>query len=369
MKDYRILLAAMAIAAAAVSCAPKAQIKGTLTGASDAEVIVKELDGSTITVLDTVKTNANGDYTYNVKVEEGKPLFVYVYNGDTKVASLILGKGDQVRVVSDTLGGYTVEGSAESELLQQVENDFSQFMGKISQAASRGDNAAISRAYIDYYRSRVKYVMENSKSLSTIPVLYQKINDELPVFSQSTDALHFSNAYDSLMTVYPESEYVKALGREAERRRNLMSLDVQIQNAAEQAYPDIALPGFDGTTRKLSEVEGKVVMLYFWQASDATQKMFNQDVLLPVYNDYHSKGFEIYSVSLDTDKGVWASAVRSQKLPWINVCDGLGAQSPAAAAFNVYRGLPVAFLIIDGEMSDISVQGENDLRKALSDNL
>lgn len=42
-------------------------------------------------------------------------------------------------------------------------------------------------------------------------------------------------------------------------------------------------------------------------------------VLLPVYDKYHSKGLEIYSVGVTADKALWASVVKNQNLPWINV--------------------------------------------------
>jgi hypothetical protein len=96
--------------------------------------------------------------------------------------------------------------------------------------------------------------------------------------------------------------------------------------------------------------------------------MFNQDVLLPLYNQYHPKGLEIYAVSLDTDKGVWASAVKSQNLPWINVCDGRGAASPAAVVYNI-SSLPVAHLIVNGRLSPVEIKSENDLRRVLAANL
>ena len=63
--------------------------------------------------------------------------------------------------------------------------------------------------------------------------------------------------------------------------------------------------------------------------------MMNLDFLLPVYETYRDKGLEIYAVSLDTDKGVWANAVKNQKLSWVNVCDGLGTASPALTLYNV----------------------------------
>lgn len=369
MKNCRNLLLAAAVLVAASSCSDKAQIKGTLTGAPETQVIVKKLSGSSLVALDTVKTDAKGAYSYKIKVLKGQPQFVYLFKGETKIASLLLQCKDRVKVTSDTLGKYSVEGSEESEKLRQVEADFSDFLDKFAADASKGDNAVASKDYIDYYRSRTRYIIENSKSLTAIPVLYQKINEDFPVFSQATDAILFHNVYDSLMTVYPESKYVEALKKESEKRFNIFNLSQQVQNAQEASYPDLNLPSIDGKKIKLSEVDSKVVLIYFWQASDAAQKMFNQDVLLPFYKEYHQKGLEIYSVSLDTDKGVWASTVKSQGLPWINVCDGLGAASQAAVLYNINRGLPVAYVIADGILSSETIKNDKDLRRVVASKL
>lgn len=366
MKNCRNLLLAAALLVAASSCSDKVQIKGTVAGAPDSQVVVKQLSGSSLVVVDTVKTDASGAYSCKIDVPAGQPQFVYLFKGDTKVASLLLQKGDKVKVSSDTLGTYSVEGSEESGKLRQIEADFSDFMDRFSADAAAGDNAAASKDYVAYYRSCVKYIMENSKSLTAIPVLYQKVNDNFPIFSQTTDAILFQNVYDSLMTVYPESKYVAALKKEAEKRFNLFNLSQRFQNVEESSYPDLNLPSMDGTKVRLSEVGSKVVMVYFWQAADASQKMFNQDVLVPLYKEYHPKGFEIYSVSLDTDKGAWASAVKSQKLPWINVCDGLGAASQAAVLYNINRGLPVAYVIVDGVLSSDVIRNDKDLRRVIA---
>ena len=369
MRNCKTIFIAAAVLAAVSSCSDKVRISGTAEGAPDSKVVIKQLAGSGFNVLDTVKTDANGAYSYKMEVKEGQPEFVYVFDGDTKLASLILQKGDKVKVASDAKGVYSVEGSDESSKLKQVEDEFSAFMNDFSAAVQTGDNAGASRKYVEYYRSRVKYILENSKSLSSIPVLYQKINDDFPVFSQSTDAVMFKTIHDSLATVYPESRYVVALGKEAERRMNGLSIEQRLLNAAEAGFPNLDLPGPDGNRYKLSDVSSKVVMIHFWQASDATQKMFNQDVLLPIYKTYHPKGFDIYSISLDTDKGVWASAVKSQALPWVNVCDGKGAASPAVSLYNIPSGLPAAYLIVDGVLKPESLSTEQELRAFLAANL
>ena len=365
---YKAHLPVIAVLCLAEACSPKAQVKGTLTGAPEARLVVKKLAAPANELPDTVRTDAAGNYTYRLAVPEGEPEFVYLYKGDTKVASLILQKGDRVKVVSDTLGGYTVEGSEESAKLQRNEQEFAEFMQRFTRAAEAGDNAAASRQYIDYYRSRVRYVLDNMKSLTAIPVLYEKINADFPVFSQATDAIHFRNVFDSLSTVYPRSRYVQALGKEAQRRENLLSLRMRVDEAARKAYPDLELPSIDGAKVSLSGLDAKVVMIYFWSAADAAQKMFNQDVLLPLYKTYHDKGFEIYAVCMDTDKGAWAGVVKNQQLPWINVCDGLGAASQAAVLYNVGK-LPMSFMLVDGTLSDTGIIGEASLRKFLETKL
>ena len=360
---------------AAASCAHVAKIDGTVEQASSSEVIVKLLNVNKYEVLDTVAVDAAGKFSYKVEVEEGKPEFIYLYHGDKKIASLLLSEGEKVAVKADTLGNYTVSGSEESEKLAQVEKDYAAVTAKMDalavklEKASGSEASAISKQiydeYVSYYRSRVKYVMENSKSLTSVPVFYQVLGDNLPVFGQMTDAIHFNNICDSLETVYPESRYVKALRKEAQTRLSQMELSARLGAAEEIGYPDITLPDVKGDRKRLSDVDSKVVILQFWTATEAAQKMFNMDVLAPLYEEYHKKGLEIYQVALDPDKVTWANVVREQKLPWINVCDGLGGNSPYTVLYNI-SALPATFIISDGELVEGKVVNEKSLRKTIS---
>jgi len=373
MSRFSKVLIIMA-AAVMAACTPSAKINGTIESAPSTEVIVKLLDVNRYEILDTVSTDASGRFSYKVEIEKGQPEFVYLFRNDTKIASLLLEAGDNVSVSADTLGNYTVEGSEESQKLAQVEKDYAAAIGRLSSIAAKMDNAsdkelaelrrAIGKEYVDYYRSRVLYILQNSTSLTAVPVLYQNFGADLPVFSQTTDAIHFVNVSDSLATVYPDSKYVKALRKEAERRFGFLELESAIMNAQEVGYPDIELPDIKGEKVKLSEVDSKVIMIYFWSAADASQKMFNLDVLKSLYDDYNGRGFEIYQVALDPDKTGWAQVVKQQSLPWINVCDIRGADSPYVMTYNI-GSLPSVFIISDGELVDGQVVDEKSLRKLL----
>ena len=360
MKNCKFTWIALAVIAAA-ACTPKAQIKGTLDGAPEDKVVVKLLDMNNYVVLDTLKTDAAGNYSCKVKIEKDQPEFIYLYNGDTKIASLLLKAGDAVTVKSDLKGNYTVQGSEESENLRQIENDYNAFLTSVS---SMTETADIAKAYVDYYRKCLRYITQNSHSLTVVPVMFQTMGDGTPIFSQNTDGLRFRSAADSLMAIYPNSKYVKALDREAVNRLKDMDLTNRLGGASEIGFPDLNLPDVNGKKVALSSVDSKVVFLYFWTSQASDQTLFNIDFMKPLYEEFHSRGLEIYAVCLDTDKALWASVVRNQGLNWINVNDGLGTASSALPLYNVTR-VPALFVIEDGSLASVDISTEAELRNYL----
>ena len=369
----RIFLGAAAILCLA-ACARTAKVSGVIEGAPASDVVVKVLNVNQYQVLDTLKTDASGKFSCKVDVAKGQPEFVYLFHNDKKIASLLLEAGDKVSVKADTLGASVVEGSEESLKLAAVEADFAAAKASLAGLSEKLQSASSSQAeelrkqigktYIDYYRSRVAYVMNNSRSLTVVPVMYQSFSESLPVFGQTTDALHFSNAADTLEMVYPESKYVKALRKEAQKRLNQMELFARVSTAETVDFLEIELPDQNGKKVKLSDVHNKVTLVYFWTASDAAQKMFNLDALLPVYEKYHSKGFEIYQVSLDVDNGMWARVMKEQKLPWTNVSDISGGASRYALAYNL-SAVPSAFVIGGNGLAGTTIKDAKSLEEAV----
>ena len=357
-KTVALALAVLALSA----CGQKAHIRGNLSGAANKPVVVKLLDVNTYRTLDTIKTRADGSFRYDAEVKKGQPEFIYLFHGDTRIAALLLETGETAVVKADTLGNFTVEGSKGSSDLAVVDKAYADFHTAL--AAHESTPVEMTRDYINHYRESVKYVLAHPYSLTTVPVLFERLG-EAPIFAQLTDGILFRNAADSLKTVYPDSRYVKALQKEADSRMRMLEINNQVQNAPVASFPDIVLPDIKSEKRTLSEVDAKVVLVHFWDLTDAAQKMLSLDALMPLYNEFHSRGFEIYSICVTPDKPEWASVVLAQKLPWINVNDGLGGASPAVITYNV-TSLPDSFLIVDGELNSTPINGGVDgLRKEL----
>ncbi|MBO5920120.1 MAG: TlpA family protein disulfide reductase [Bacteroidales bacterium] len=380
-------LAVLGLAALmAVGCSKNngAQISAQIEGAGNAEVVLYQLAVNQVKTVDTIKTGADGKFSYTVAMPEAAPDFYYLTYKGNKLASFVLKAGDKVSVKVDTLGaGLAIEGSEESLLLGQYEKGLATVSAQMAQmseqmnaAIEKKDLAAaeelkikMGKSYVNYRRDLIKTIMENPYSFANINALYQQIGQQLPVFSSENDYLLVERVHDSLATLYPSSVYLQSLKEQISGAKNAIALAEKIYEAETKSFPNLSLPDINAKNVDLSSLEGKPFILMFWTISEPSQKMFNND-LKELYRKYRSSGLEIYQVSLDEDKTAWASAVKDQQLPWISVCDGKGPASPAVVAYNLLT-VPTMFvfnakgdLVANGNLTDKG-ELENAIRKAI----
>jgi peroxiredoxin len=139
-------------------------------------------------------------------------------------------------------------------------------------------------------------------------------------------------------------QYVAAFPNDALARQYGAELGRLTATRVGSVPPDIAMKGPDGQLRKLSELRGKVVLLDFWASWCRPCRMENPNVVR-VYNQYHSRGFEVFSVSLDSDAARWQAAIQQDGLVWPHhVSDLQGWQNAAAQAYGV-SSIPFALLL------------------------
>lgn len=352
----------------------KATVEGKIAAAPSSEVVFGLMADYQMLLVDTLRTSADSSYKFEIDLLEGDPEFIYMVREGQNVASLILNAGDVVNVDVDAEGNAVISGSEESVKFTQVQKEhaqmdahFSEMMAELEAATSDSKRQSlarkISKEYVSYNIQSRKYVVENSRSLSVISVLYRQLGD-LPVFSELTDALLFDSTADSLQKAYPDSRYAMALRVAADQKLSEMELQNMIDQTEPIGYFDVELPDAEGQVKKLSDLDAKVILLYFWSASQPVQNIFNIENLKPIYESYHKKGFDIFQVSLDNDKVMWANAVKGQELPWTNVCDIRGGASPYISMYNL-QALPSAFLISNGELVDGEIVDEASFRKLI----
>lgn len=108
-------------------------------------------------------------------------------------------------------------------------------------------------------------------------------------------------------------------------------------------FEDFEMTDQQGVIRKLSDLKGKTILLEFWASWCAPCRKGNP-ALLKTYNEFHKKGFEIFAVSIDTNKKQWKRAIQVDNINWIQVSDLKGNQNEAYLMYGVHA-IPSNFLI------------------------
>lgn len=114
--------------------------------------------------------------------------------------------------------------------------------------------------------------------------------------------------------------------------------------------PEIAMRSPKGKEMKLSDLRGRLVLIDFWASWCGPCRRENPNVVA-AYEKYDkakfrtAKGFEVFSVSLDSDPVRWEAAIEQDGLDWdYHVSDLARWNSEAAALYGV-SSIPMSFLV------------------------
>ncbi len=356
MNRRYLLCTVLAVAAALLSSCTHGDVAKLSIDIPELEdstaVVVSRLVYNEMQPLDTLYASG-GKVKCSVDVPEGSPQFFYVKAEKWPSLPLVLMAGDRVGISRDEDGGFVVDGSPESVLMMKVDSEIKAFnidfnallkqLENVEEKESRSVFNELGRLIIERKKAAIRHIFDNPYSLTNIPVLYQKTPIGMDIFGEATDGLMMRRVYDSLHPLYASSPYLVSLGEEINYRLNLMEIESRVSNAEAVDFPEIALNDINGKQHRLSSLKGNVIMLLFWNSTNAEQRLFSTE-LKSIYEKYHRRGLEIYQVGVETEKTAWALQVKEQELPWINVFDSYSSNFNATMLYNV-QSLPSMFLI------------------------
>jgi len=149
--------------------------------------------------------------------------------------------------------------------------------------------------------------------------------------------------FESFYAYLTENYLLEAACQDESRSQELSDLLTSIQKTAiGNDAPEIILPLASGPVI-LSEIKEPYVMVLFW-ASWCPHCSEVLPQIKEVYQQYHSKGFEIVAISLDEEAAKYEAALKNGDFPWINYSELKGWDCSIAYDYGI-RSTPTMVLI------------------------
>ncbi len=299
-------------------------------------------------------TSADGSFTLKGKINE-KGLYLIRLNQNANW--LIVLEGGKINFSGDANNIYkhSVEGSPESEA-------FSKFIVKAGE-----NQLALNQINQQYNTARS---MGQMQQMITAQQQYQTKSQESQQYLrgtiETTEYPLISIFAANLMNPEDNAEYLENFIVKVNKQLPGSSYVSELKQKLDQATrlsigrvaPDIKLKSPQGETVSLSSTRGKVVLLDFWASWCRPCRKENPHVV-KLYDKYHSKGFDIFSVSLDQNMGKWVEAIKMDGLKWKNHGSTLqGWQCPVAATYEVHSIPSTLLLDKNGKIIAKNLRGE-----------
>ncbi len=350
----RIIFSAIALIMALSACqSPKVSLSGRFVG-SDADMVYLEY-ASVLeqTIIDSVKLGEDGNFALSIENVTTTPSLYYIIYNNERIP-LLLQQGDNVEInaAGNVARNYKVEGSEESELLREFNQEYISGVmklrgiiskiaaGSLSDEERKSLSEEYTKIYLDIKRKQMNFIVSHKQNIAAVYALHQRLPNDSYLFNGDSDVIYYRTVAEAIEQSYPESHYLPILRSQVARMSAQSSLLAQ---AKEVNFPEIKMPDMYGQEVALSSLSGKVILLHFWSVAIGNGNVINAE-MKEIYKRYKEQGFEIYQVAIDTSKSDWINAIQEQQLPWISVSDMKGEASTSLGEYNVQR-LPSNFLI------------------------
>ena len=331
-------------------------ISGTVKGVADGKTVVLEKQDETgqLKPIDTVKIK-DGKFTIKGSAKEPEIMLLQVEALQGKVP-FILENGDiEVIVDKDSVQKTKLSGTFNNDVFSKFNVDVVKFqkdsqkkmmafqnanMAKMKAAQEAKDTVAINKlmkeyqvlqkAGMDFY---IKFAELNPKALISALIVDSMLNDP------SVDLARAKKIFASFS---PELKKYKP-GKSIQSKLDKIAKPVAAAAEVGTIAPAFSAPNPDGKSISLKESLGKVTIIDFWASWCNPCRAENPNVVA-IYNEFHSKGLNIISVSLDKDAKKWKEAIAKDKLTWNQVSNLKDFQDPIAITYGV-NAIPCTFIL------------------------
>jgi len=371
------------IVALLVSCGQKNNFKvsGKIENAAGKTIYFQHNGILETSTLDSVKLNAGGEFSFKATRPKYPDFYRLTLDNNSITFAIDSCERIMINAKADKFStDYEISGSETSLQIQKLRKSVLSIQRKVNTISPKmtveEKNAKIAEIEKDieiHKEMARKLILQNPRSIAAYFAIYQQVNN-MYLFSpfDKADKPYCATVATSFNVFMPEyvrtkNLYNRVLEAIKEERvaRKAQDWSQIVSNQTKGGYINIELPDKNNVNQKLSAFEGKVVLIDFflYKMEQSADYIF---ALRELYDKYHSRGLEIYQVSLDDNEALWQQAIYN--IPWTCVRDLNGANTKYVSLYNISE-VPTSFLMNRSGSIVGRYRGLADIQKAIEKNL
>lgn len=343
------------------------ELKGTLSNSNGETIYLEKLINPQPVTVDSTVVDEKGNFEFvNYTPNIG---FYRIKLNQQNFAMLVLDSNDKVKVtanIKDLGNTYKVEGSPETALFVEY-NEITKKKNIQMDSLNQAFQAIVQTIKMDslkmdslsnIFETPFNSIMDAYNASMGEKILKNSDKYASMIAIQGMEPDKYSDVYkkldEGLTKKFPADKGVKIFHDVVNK---------MLATTIGQEAPDIVLPTPDDKELALSSFKGKIVLVDFWASwcGPCRKEMPN---VVKAYAKFKDKGFEIYGVSLDQDKGRWVEAIAKDGITWPQVSDLKYWDSYAAKLYAV-EGIPYTVLLDkEGKIIAKNLRGA-ELEKAI----
>ncbi|MGM9804978.1 MAG: thioredoxin-like domain-containing protein [Candidatus Aphodosoma sp.] len=337
-------VAAVSVMLFAAGCTDRVIVSGIIDGAGDRTIYLSHDRMSDWQVVDSLKLKADGKFSFSVNKPVCPEFYRISLDGESVVLAIDANtSGIDISAGKGALADASISGSDASNDIQRLRR--SAF--GLQRMAASGSSGEADSALAVHKRMAQSIILANTASPAAYYAVYQTING-LYIFhpGDAADLPYWTavaTGFDIHCADCERTGFIKSvvLAAQKEKRSVRLSDPALLDSVEIQGLVELSMPDRSGHDVALSSLKGSVVLLDF-SSYDMETAAAHYLFLRELYGGFHDRGFEIYSVSLDSDKLFWLE--QSRTMPWISVRDNNAPRTMSVISYNV-TALPTFFLI------------------------
>tara|TARA_R110001583_G_scaffold176620_1_gene331360 strand:- start:10546 stop:11667 length:1122 start_codon:yes stop_codon:yes gene_type:complete len=330
-------------------------ISGKITGLNNNYILLSKVDDiqkNTNTIVDSLKVNNKGEFNSVYFLEPN----IYNLTFDSKTIQIAVDKGQNIVINGNTIEDLKVKGSIDTQLLYDYEAFRKESLNRLVNTV-RNEIRELKKTEINELKIAELREVEVEN--------YEKHLNELIDFVKNNMGTSIAIYHSSTRWNTGENlPFLQLLVSNFEEKHPTIEITNKLKNKLHilektnvaSIVSNIEMPNKNTDLISLNTIKGTYTLVNFW-ASWCPPCRAESVLLNELYNSFHSKGFEIYGISLDSKRENWLKAIEKDKRVWPEVSTVEGFNTPVSIEYGI-TALPLNFLIDStGKIIAVNIHG------------